>query len=88
VRPRVIRQGRAHFLAMSARIMRHVLVEAARARRYQRRGAGATRVTLDEGLLVGEAPDVNVIGSAKLSTSLLKSMNARVEWLNVAISER
>jgi RNA polymerase sigma-70 factor, ECF subfamily len=58
---RVNWQSRAHFLAMSARIMRRVLVEAARARRYQRRGAGATRVTLDEGLLVGKAPDVDVI---------------------------
>ena len=58
---RVDWQNRAHFLAMSARIMRRVLVESARARRYQRRGAGLSRVTLDEGLLVGEAPDVDVI---------------------------
>jgi len=58
---RVNWQSRAHFLAMSARIMRRVLVESARARRYQRCGAGASRVTLDEGLLVGEAPDVDVI---------------------------
>jgi RNA polymerase sigma factor (TIGR02999 family) len=54
-------QNRTHFLAMSARIMRRVLVDAARARQYQRRGAGALRVSLDEALLVGEAPDVDVI---------------------------
>ena len=58
---RVNWQSRAHFLAMSARIMRRVLVEAARARQYQRRGGGASRVSLDEGLLVGKAPDVDVI---------------------------
>jgi RNA polymerase sigma factor (TIGR02999 family) len=58
---RVNWQNRTHFLAMSARIMRRVLVESARARRYQRRGAGASRVSLGEGLLVSEAPDVDVI---------------------------
>lgn len=58
---RVNWQGRTHFLAISARIMRRVLVEAARARQYQRRGAGAARVTLDEALLVVETPGVDVI---------------------------
>lgn len=54
-------QNRTHFLAMSARIMRRVLVEAARARRYRRRGADACRVTLAEGLVVSEPPDVDII---------------------------
>ena len=58
---RVNWQSRTHFLAVSARIMRRVLVEAARARQYQRRGGGAARVTLDEALLVAEPPDVDVI---------------------------
>lgn len=40
-------KDRSHFLAMSARVMRRVLVDAARARKYQKRGGGATRVTLD-----------------------------------------
>ena len=83
---RVNWQSRTHFLAMSARIMRRVLVEAARASRYQRRGAGAARVTLHEELLVGEGRDVDVIASAKNSTSLFNSMNAKVELLNFAIS--
>ena len=58
---RVNWQSRTHFLAVSARIMRRVLVEAARARQYHRRGGGAARVTLDEALLVAEPPDVDVI---------------------------
>jgi RNA polymerase sigma-70 factor (ECF subfamily) len=58
---RVNWQSRTHFLAVSARIMRRVLVEAARAGQSQRRGAGAARVTLDEALLVAEPPDVGVI---------------------------
>ena len=54
-------QNRAHFLAMSARIMRRVLVDAARARHAQRRGADAARVTLDEGHLVADTPEVDVL---------------------------
>ena len=47
-------QNRAHFFAMSARLMRRILVDSARSRKYQKRGAGAQRVSLDEGLLVVE----------------------------------
>ena len=36
-------QDRAHFLAVSARVMRRILVDHARARRYQKRGGGAVR---------------------------------------------
>jgi RNA polymerase sigma factor (TIGR02999 family) len=43
-------QDRAHFLAMSARLMRRILVDWARSRRYQKRGGDAVRVTFDEGL--------------------------------------
>jgi RNA polymerase sigma factor (TIGR02999 family) len=46
---RVQWQDRAHFFAMSSRLMRQVLVDWARARGYQKRGAGAHNVTLDEG---------------------------------------
>jgi RNA polymerase sigma-70 factor (ECF subfamily) len=41
-------QNRAHFLAMAARVMRRVLVDAARARRYQKRGGGALQVSLSD----------------------------------------
>src|SRR5215831_2067607 len=34
-------QDRAHFLGISARLMRRVLVDHARTRRYQKRGGGA-----------------------------------------------
>src|SRR5262245_6409080 len=41
-------QNRAHFFAMAARVMRRVLVDAARARRANKRGGEAVRVTFDE----------------------------------------
>ena len=41
-------QNRAHFLAMAARVMRRILVDSARARRFQKRGGGAQVEPLDE----------------------------------------
>jgi RNA polymerase sigma-70 factor (ECF subfamily) len=41
-------QNRAHFLAMAARLMRRILVDAARAKRNHKRGGEAIRVTFDE----------------------------------------
>ena len=43
---------RAHFFAMSARLMRRILVDFARSRGYQKRGGGAQKVSFDEGLIV------------------------------------
>ena len=54
-------QDRAHFLAISARLMRRVLVDHARSRGYRKRGGGAERVTLDEGLAVAPAVALDVV---------------------------
>jgi RNA polymerase sigma-70 factor, ECF subfamily len=45
-------QDRAHFFAVSAQLMRRILVERAR-RRNLKRGGGAPHVSLDEGAMVG-----------------------------------
>jgi RNA polymerase sigma-70 factor (ECF subfamily) len=45
-------QDRSHFLGISARLMRRVLVDHARARGYQKRGGGVQRVTLTDALLI------------------------------------
>jgi RNA polymerase sigma-70 factor (ECF subfamily) len=44
-------QNRAHFFAISAQLMRRILVDYARARGYQKRGGGIPKVTLDEALM-------------------------------------
>ena len=54
-------QDRAHFLGISARLMRRVLVDHARARGYQKRGGGAFRTTLNEALMVSPAPSVDLV---------------------------
>src|ERR1700757_1121671 len=43
-------KDRAHFFALSAQMMRRVLVEFARSRQYQKRGGGARKTSLDEAL--------------------------------------
>lgn len=48
-------QNRAHFLAVAAQAMRRVLVDYARTRVRDKRGAGAQRVELDD---LGQAPIV------------------------------
>jgi RNA polymerase sigma factor (TIGR02999 family) len=50
-------QQRAQFFALSAQIMRHILVDAARARRAHKRGGGAIQVSLDEALNVSPEND-------------------------------
>jgi RNA polymerase sigma factor (TIGR02999 family) len=49
-------RNRAHFFAMASRMMRRILVDAARAHRYQKRGGGAEKVSLDEALVVSSEP--------------------------------
>jgi len=45
-------QDRAHFFAISAQLMRRILVDFARSRNYLKRGGGAKRTTFDEALVV------------------------------------
>src|SRR5262245_41913842 len=54
-------QVRAHFLGISARLMRRVLVDHARRRGYQKRGGDAQRVTLDEGLVTSPDPGLDLM---------------------------
>jgi RNA polymerase sigma factor (TIGR02999 family) len=54
-------QDRTHFLAVSARLMRRVLVDHARARLYQKRGGGAPKLTLTDGLAGSDEQPQDVI---------------------------
>jgi RNA polymerase sigma-70 factor (ECF subfamily) len=54
-------QSRVHFLALSARLMRRVLVDLARSRQADKRGGGAVRVTFDEAVIGASGPEGNVI---------------------------
>src|SRR5947208_15496640 len=47
-------QGRTHFIAAAAQLMRRIIVDHARERHSLKRGGGALRVTLDEAAWVTE----------------------------------
>lgn len=47
-------QNRAHFFALAAQVMRHILVDYARKRRYAKRGGAARQVTFDEAAIVSQ----------------------------------
>jgi RNA polymerase sigma-70 factor, ECF subfamily len=49
---RVHWKNRAHFFALAAQLMRRILLDRARARKYAKRGGGAHKISLDETVLV------------------------------------
>jgi RNA polymerase sigma factor (TIGR02999 family) len=73
-------QNRAHFLAMAARLMRRILVDAARSKRYQKRGGDAMRVTFDEGLPVANeaGQDLVAINDALEALARVDERKSRV----------
>lgn len=52
---------RAHFMAVAAKAMRHILVDQARRRRAAKRGGGAQRITLHETSLGDTTDEVDVL---------------------------
>ncbi len=54
-------QNRTHFFAISAQLMRRILVDFARSRRYLKRGGNAHRVSLDEALVVSQERNADLV---------------------------
>src|SRR5437016_11092593 len=69
-------QNRTHFFAVSAQIMRRILVDFARARQNLKRGGGALQVTLDEGLVVSPESGADLL-SLDEALEKLAALNPR-----------
>jgi len=54
-------ESRSQFFALSARLMRRILVDHARSKGYAKRGAYARQVTLNEGAVASESHPVDVV---------------------------
>ena len=54
-------QDRVHFFAISARILRRILVDHAKANRSQKRGGGEEKLQFDEAVMVGPQSEAGVI---------------------------
>ncbi len=68
-------QNRAHFFAVSAQLMRRILVEFAR-RHNLKRGGGVQHIALDEGAVVGDDQHANLVALDD-AMNQLASMDAR-----------
>jgi RNA polymerase sigma factor (TIGR02999 family) len=73
-------QNRAHFFAVSAQLMRRILVDFARSRGYAKRGGGALAVTLDEATLLSseKGTDIVALDEALLSLTELDARQSQV----------
>ena len=54
-------QNRAHFFAVSAQVMRHLLIDHARSRRYVKHGGDVRHVPLDEAAVMSEERATDLI---------------------------
>ena len=54
-------QERAQFFAMAARMMRRILVDAARSRKTEKRGEGVIALNLDETVVLAKTPDNSIL---------------------------
>jgi len=63
-------RDRAHFFALSSRLIRRVLIDAARAKAAQKRGGQASHIELDENVLVSQEPRADVIALDDALTAL------------------
>jgi RNA polymerase sigma factor (TIGR02999 family) len=71
-------EGRRHFFGAAARAMREILIEQARRKDSRKRGGGARRVELSEGLALIEPPAEDVLALDEAIGQL------RAEWPHLA----
>ncbi|MBI1766088.1 MAG: sigma-70 family RNA polymerase sigma factor [Acidobacteria bacterium] len=73
-------QNRAHFFAVSAQLMRRILVDFARSRQNLKRGGGAQQVSLDEALAVApeRGADLLALDDALTRLAALNPRQAQV----------
>ncbi len=73
-------QNRAHFFAISAKLMRQVLVDFARSRQYLKRRGKAHQVPLDEALVVSQerGEDVVVVDEALKALAVVDTRKSQV----------
>ena len=73
-------QSRAHFFAVSAQVMRRILIDHARNHLYQKRGGGAIKVSLDEadGLTEQRASELIAVDLALEELAAMDARKARI----------
>lgn len=77
---RVNFKDRAHFFALSARVMRRILVDHARARNYQKRGGGIELLPLEAARAIGSErpPDLLALDDALQALARLDERKSQI----------
>jgi RNA polymerase sigma-70 factor, ECF subfamily len=65
-------ESRVQFFAFCAQVIRHILVDHARNRRYAKRGGGVVQIPIDESLLCARTQGVDVLTLDEALASLTK----------------
>jgi len=73
-------KNRTHFFAVTAQMMRRILVDYARAHRYQKRGGGLKKITLDQNQIpsIGRDPDLVALDEALKALSKVDDRRSRI----------
>jgi RNA polymerase sigma-70 factor (ECF subfamily) len=73
-------QNRAHFFAVTAQVMRHILIDHARRRHYAKRGGEAQQVSLDDAALMSpeRAAELVALDEALSELARLDARKSRV----------
>ena len=72
-------QNRAHFFAVAAQVMRHLLIDHARARERVRRGADPQQISLDDEALVSEQKGEALLALDEALTKLAEIDDRKVK---------
>ena len=77
---RVEWRDRAHFFALSARLMRRILVDYARSRLFQKRGGGAQRISIEvaHDVSIGRGTDLVALDDALAALATVDARKAQV----------
>jgi RNA polymerase sigma factor (TIGR02999 family) len=65
-------QNRAHFFSVAAQVMRHILVDHARAHKAEKRGGGEPEISLDAAISFFAERDVNLVALDEALNELTK----------------
>lgn len=65
-------QNRAHFFAVTAQVMRHILIDHARKRRYRKRGGQAQQVSFEEATMMTETRAAELVNLDEALDALAK----------------
>ncbi len=72
-------KDRAHFFAVCAQIMRHILVDYARGRGFLKRGGGAQHVTIEDPIALGSGRGIELLDLDEALEALAKFDSRKAE---------